>query len=141
MLCYSESLGLRQRALSAIAGFQGAGYHELGSAWSRGQSDGNLSPELVLAHLREIVAATDLPVNADFENGLAPDPEGVAENVRLAIETGVAGLSIEDGTGEVANPLYNLDVAVARIRAARAAIDRTGGDTLLVGRAENFIVG
>jgi 2-methylisocitrate lyase-like PEP mutase family enzyme len=88
-----------------------------------------------------MVAATDLPVNADFEGGFAPDAQGVAESVRLAVETGVAGLSIEDSTGDAANPLRDIDVSVARIRAAREAIDKTGGETLLVGRAENFIVG
>ena len=86
-----------------------------------------------------MVAATDLPVNADFESGFAADPQGVAESVRLAIETGVAGLSIEDATGDAANPLYDIDTAVARLRAARVAIDQSGTDMLLVGRAENFI--
>jgi 2-methylisocitrate lyase-like PEP mutase family enzyme len=88
-----------------------------------------------------MVAATDLPVNADFENGYALDAAGVAESVRLAVETGVAGLSIEDSTGDATNPLYPLDTAVERIRAARKAIDKAGGDTLLVGRAECFLVG
>jgi 2-methylisocitrate lyase-like PEP mutase family enzyme len=95
----------------------------------------------VLAHLRDIVAATDVPVNADFESGFAPDAAGVAESVRLAVETGVAGLSIEDSTGDAAEPLYELGIAVERIRAARRAIDKAGGDTLLVGRAECFLVG
>jgi 2-methylisocitrate lyase-like PEP mutase family enzyme len=97
--------------------------------------------EAVLAHLRTMVEATDLPINADFESGHAHDPDGVAESVRLAVETGVAGLSIEDSTGDDDEPLYGLDAAVARMRAARKAIDRTGGDTLLVGRAECFLVG
>ena len=95
----------------------------------------------MLAHLRDIVAATDLPVNADFENGFASDAQGVAESVRLAVETGVAGLSIEDSTGDATNPLFPIDVAVERLRAARRAIDAAGGDTLLVGRAENFFAG
>ena len=99
------------------------------------------SRETVLAHLRDIVAATDLPVNADFESGFAADPTGVAQSVRMAIDTGVAGLSIEDSTGDPAHPLLDLDVAVARLRAARAAIDEAGGDVLLVGRAENFFAG
>src|SRR5207302_577502 len=81
------------------------------------------------------------PVNADFEGGFADDPAGVAESVRLAVETGVAGLSIEDSTGGAAKPLYEFDLAVARMRAARAAIDKTGGDTMLVGRSEGFIAG
>jgi 2-methylisocitrate lyase-like PEP mutase family enzyme len=110
-------------------------------AWSIGRSDACVSRDRVLAHLREIVAATDLPVNADFENGYAADAAGVAESVRLAVETGVAGLSIEDSTGDAANPLYETDVAVERMRAARQAIDKAGGDTLLVGRAECFLWG
>ena len=97
--------------------------------------------DMALAHIAEIVAATDLPVNADFESGYAHDPEGVAENVRLCVETGVAGLSIEDSTGDRDEPLYDLDHAVDRIRAARAAIDSTGADVLLTGRAECYLVG
>jgi 2-methylisocitrate lyase-like PEP mutase family enzyme len=88
-----------------------------------------------------MVEATDLPINADFENGFAPDASGVAESVRLAVETGVAGLSIEDSTGDAQRPLYDLDTAVERIRAARKAIDKAGGEALLVGRAECFLHG
>jgi 2-methylisocitrate lyase-like PEP mutase family enzyme len=88
-----------------------------------------------------IVEASDLPVNADFESGYADDPEGIAENVRLCVETGVAGLSIEDSTGDPKRPLYEFDLAVGRIRAARRAIDRAGDDVLLVGRSEGFIAG
>ena len=125
---------------------QGLGFKALattssGFAWSQGRPDNGISRDMALAHLRDIVAATDLPVNADFESGFAVDAAGVAESVRLAVGTGVAGLSIEDSTGDAARPLYELSVAVDRIRAARAAIDQTGGDTLLVGRAECFFVG
>ena len=125
---------------------QGLGFKALattssGHAWSQGRADGAETRDAVLAHLREIVAATDLPVNADFENGFGRDANGVAESVRLAVETGVAGLSIEDSTGDAADPLFAIDIAVARLRAARQAIDAARGDTLLVGRAENFIVG
>ncbi len=125
---------------------QGLGFKALattssGFAWSRAYADGAASREMVLAHLSEIVAATDLPVNADFESGFARDAGGVAESVRLAVETGVAGLSIEDSTGDTAKPLYEVSEAVERMRAARKAIDKTGGDTLLVGRAECFLVG
>ncbi|WP_028601263.1 isocitrate lyase/PEP mutase family protein [Ottowia thiooxydans] len=125
---------------------QGMGFKALattssGMAWSQGQADGAVSRDLVLEHMRMMVAATDLPVNADFESGFAATPEGVAESVRMAIDTGVAGLSIEDATGDSHNPLRELGDAVARIKAARSAIDETGGDTLLVGRAENFFVG
>lgn len=125
---------------------QGLGFKALattssGHAWSQGLADGGQSRDTMLAHLRDIVDATDLPVNADFENGFAVDAQGVAESVRLAVETGVAGLSIEDSTGDAANPLFEIGIAVERLRAARRAIDAAGGDTLLVGRAENFFVG
>lgn len=122
-------------------GFQALASTSSGFAWSQGQADGALSRERMLAHLRELVAATDLPVNADFENGFAADAQGVAASVRLAIETGVAGLSIEDSTGQPGEPLFAIDVAVERLRAARRAIDASGADVLLVGRAENFVAG
>jgi 2-methylisocitrate lyase-like PEP mutase family enzyme len=127
------------RYLASI-GFKALATTSSGFAWSEGHADSEVPRDVVLEHLREIVAATELPVNADFEAGYAADAQGVGESVRLAIETGVAGLSIEDGTGDASKPLFDLDVAVARLRAARAAVDKAGGDTLLVGRAENFIV-
>lgn len=125
---------------------QGLGFKALattssGFAWSQGYPDNGISRDMALAHLHELVAATDLPMNADFESGFAADAAGVAESVRLAVETGVAGLSIEDSTGDAAQPLYEPGVAVERLRAARSAIDKAGGDTLLVGRAECFLVG
>src|SRR5262245_13360228 len=125
---------------------QGLGFKALattssGFAWSVGYADGSVPRDIVLEHLREIVAATDVPINADFENGFAPDAAGVAESVRLAVETGIAGVSIEDSTGEAAKPLFDSYTAAARVRAARQAIDKAGGDTLLVGRAECFLVG
>ena len=125
---------------------QGLGFKALattssGFAWSQGRADNSVSRERVLAHLADIVAATDLPVNADFESGFAPDAAGVAQSVRMAIETGVAGLSIEDSTGQDKRPLFTIDEATERMRAARRAIDQAGGDTLLVGRAECFLVG
>src|SRR5580693_3149181 len=122
-------------------GFKALATTSSGFAWSHGHRDGAMSRDRVLDHLTEMVEATDLPINADFEHGFAPDAAGVAENVRLAVETGVAGLSIEDSTGDAAKPLYELGAAVERIRAARKAIDKAGGDTLLVGRAECFLVG
>ena len=122
-------------------GFKALATTSSGFAWSCGYPDNGISREMALAHLREMVAATDLPINADFESGFASDASGVAESVRLAIETGVAGLSIEDSTGIAAQPLFELDVAVERMKAARKAIDKAGGDTLLVGRAECFFVG
>jgi 2-methylisocitrate lyase-like PEP mutase family enzyme len=112
-----------------------------GYAWSTGHADNHVSRETILAHLRTIVDATDLPVNADFENGFGDNPVDVAGSVKLAVATGVAGLSIEDSTGNAAAPLFPLEVAVARLEAARRAIDENGGDTLLVGRAENFFAG
>jgi 2-methylisocitrate lyase-like PEP mutase family enzyme len=122
-------------------GFKALASTSSGFAWSHGHQDGGMSRDRVLDHLTELVEATDLAINADFEHGFAPDAAGVAENVRLAVETGVAGLSIEDSTGNAAAPLFELDAAVERIRAARKAIDKAGGDTLLVGRAECFLVG
>ena len=122
-------------------GFKALATTSAGFAWSQARADGAVSRDRVLAHLHDMVAATDLPVNADFESGFAVDAAGVAESVRLAVESGVAGLSIEDSTGDAASPLYELDVALERLRAARKAIDKAGGDTLLVGRAECFIVG
>jgi 2-methylisocitrate lyase-like PEP mutase family enzyme len=122
-------------------GFKALATTSSGFAWSHGHRDGSMSRDRVLEHLTEMVEATDLPINADFEHGYAPDAAGVAESVRLAVETGVAGLSIEDSTGDAAKPLFDLEAAVERIRAARKAIDKAGGDTLLIGRAECFLVG
>ena len=127
---YLQSLGFRALATTS-AGF----------AWSHARADNGITRDMALAHLHEMVAAVDVPINADFENGFAPDAAGVAENVRLAVATGVAGLSIEDSTGDAARPLFTLDEAVERIRAARGAIDRAGGGVMLVGRAECFLVG
>jgi 2-methylisocitrate lyase-like PEP mutase family enzyme len=122
-------------------GFKALATTSSGFAWSQGRADGAVSREIVLAHLHQMVAATDLPVNADFESGFAPDAAGVAESVRLAVQTGVAGLSIEDSTGDAGKPLYELDTALERLGAARKAIDKAGGEVLLVGRAECFIAG
>jgi len=127
------------RYLEAL-GFKALATTSSGFAWSQGCSDGGISREAALAHLEGMVAATDLPVNADFERGFGIDAAGVAESVRLAVQTGVAGLSIEDSTGDAQRPLFELGTAVERIRAARAAIDKAGGDTILVGRAECFLV-
>lgn len=122
-------------------GFKALATTSSGFAWSQGHPDNGISRDMALEHLAEMVAATDVPINADFENGFASDTQGVAQHVALAVETGVAGLSIEDSTGNPAQPLFTLDDAVARMRAARQAIDRRGDDTLLVGRAECFLVG
>ena len=122
-------------------GFKALATTSAGFAWSRGAGDGGITRAAALAHIAELSAASDVPVNADFEGGFADAPEGVAESVRLCIETGVSGLSIEDFTGDRANPLYDFDLAVARIKASRAAIDKAGGDVLLTGRSEGFIRG
>jgi 2-methylisocitrate lyase-like PEP mutase family enzyme len=122
-------------------GFKALATTSAGYAWSIGRADGGLNLQTVLEHMREMVEATDLPVNGDFEHGFSEDLQGLTENVRLAIETGVAGISIEDSTGDPESPLFDLETAVTRIKAARAAIDKTGGETLLIGRAENFFIG
>jgi 2-methylisocitrate lyase-like PEP mutase family enzyme len=127
---YLESLGFNAIA-STSAGF----------AFSRGLPDNAVGRDAVLEHLRELVNAVDLPVNADFENGFGTTLEELAESVRLGAETGIAGLSIEDSTGDAAKPLFDIDDAIARIRTARKAIDQSGGDVILVGRAECFLVG
>jgi len=125
----------------AHLGFKAVASTSAGFAFSRGLADNAVPRDAVLAHLAELVAAVDVPVNADFENGFAHDPQGVAESVRLGALTGVAGLSIEDSTGDADAPLYEPAHAVARIRAAREALDAVAPDTMLVGRAEGFLVG
>ena len=107
-------------------GFKALATTSAGFAWSKGRPDSGATRDMVIAHLQEMVAATDVPVNADFESGFAADAAGVAESVRLAIDAGVAGLSIEDSTGDATRPLYDVDTAVERMRAARRG-DRPGG--------------
>jgi len=122
-------------------GFKAIATTSSGFAWSQGRADGSVGLDGMLAHLEELVAKTDVPVNADFENGFGADEDDVAKNVALAMQTGVAGLSIEDSTGVATHPLFSIDVATNRIRAARSAIDVAGGGAVLVGRAECFLVG
>jgi 2-methylisocitrate lyase-like PEP mutase family enzyme len=122
-------------------GFKALATTSLGYAFSAGYADGAVPRDLMLAHIAELAAASDVPFNADFEGGYADDPDGVAESVTLCLKTGVAGLSIEDSTGDKANPLYSFDLALARIKAARAAIDKTGEDVMLTARTEGFIRG
>ena len=122
-------------------GFKALASTSSGFAWSRGLPDGAVSLEGVLAHYRELAEATDIPFNADFENGFADDPEGVAANVARCIETGVAGLSIEDSPQHSKFPLYEFDAALARVKAARAAIDRSGTKVVFTARTEGFIRG
>src|SRR5437773_1823910 len=120
-------------------GFKAIATTSAGFAFSRGLPDGAVGRDMMLEHIREIVEATDVPVNADFENGYADDAGEVARNVRLCVETGVAGLSIEDNSGRKDRPVYDVDLAADRIRAAREAIGDSGA--LLVARAECFLVG
>jgi 2-methylisocitrate lyase-like PEP mutase family enzyme len=128
------------RALEQI-GFKALATTSAGLAWTLGRADNQISLDQVLEHLREITASVRVPVNADFEGGYAVDPQQVAENVMLAVATGIAGLSIEDSTGDEANPLHDFDLAVARVRAARRAIDESGTGVLLTGRSEGFVCG
>ncbi|HEX5387703.1 MAG TPA: isocitrate lyase/phosphoenolpyruvate mutase family protein [Gemmatimonadales bacterium] len=127
--------------LLAEMGFKALATTSSGFAWSLGRPDNGITLDQALAHLRSMASAVALPLNADFEHGFADTPEQVGANVLRAVETGIAGLSIEDSTGDAAHPLFDFDLAVERIRAARAAIDRSGTGVLLVGRSEGFIVG
>ena len=124
-------------------GFPALATTSAGFAFTRGLPDADWAVPLdaTLANIADIVSAADVPVNADFESGHAHDPEGVARNVHRCVDTGVAGLSIEDATGDRERPLYDLPVALERIRAARAAIDASGTGVLLTARAECFLVG
>ena len=126
----------------AHAGFRALATSSAGLAFSLGKPDEveALPLAAVLAHLRDVVAATPLPVNADFQNGYADDPDGVAANVTACIATGVAGLSIEDATGKPGAPIYERELAIERIRAARAAIDASGSGVLLTARCEAYLV-
>lgn len=122
-----------------LLGFKALATTSAGFAFSRGIPDGQVGRDLMLAHIREMVATVDLPMNADFENGYADEPKDVAANVRLCVETGVAGLSIEDNSGRRDRPLCDLDLAVERIKAAKEEIGNSG--VVLTARAECFLVG
>lgn len=128
------------RALEQM-GFKAVATTSAGFAWSLGRADNRLVLDEAVEHLRVIAGAVALPVNADFEGGFADDPEGVGRNVARAAATGIAGLSIEDSTGDAAEPLYEFDLAVERVRAARRAIDESGTGVVLTGRSEGFVVG
>jgi methylisocitrate lyase len=125
----------------AHLGFKAIASSSAGFAWTIGKADNKVTVEEVLAHLTALSAAVDIPVNADFEGGFALDPDDVAANVTRAVATGIAGLSIEDSTGDKEKPLYERGMAIARIRAARQAIDAAGVDVLLTGRCEAFLWG
>jgi 2-methylisocitrate lyase-like PEP mutase family enzyme len=127
---YLQNLGFRALATSSSA-----------FAFSRGFSDGAIPRDMMLQHIRDIVSAVDVPVNADFESGHASDAADIEANVRLCIETGVSGLSIEDRTRDPAKPLYELPLALERLTAARSAIDASGTGVLLTARAECYLTG
>lgn len=127
--------------LLARLGFPALATTSSGFAWTLGLPDNAPSLEATLAHLRAISEGVDVPVNADFTNGFAVDPEALHANVRAAAASGVAGLSIEDSTGDPGAPLYEFELAVERIRAARRAIDESGTGVLLTARSEGFVVG
>jgi 2-methylisocitrate lyase-like PEP mutase family enzyme len=122
-------------------GFKALASTSAGMAWALGRADGEVSLDEVLLHLSSLAHATDLPLNADFENGFADEPAEVARNVALAVDTGVAGLSIEDYAGGARKGLYDFGLAVKRVAAAREAIDRTASGVLLTARSEGFIRG
>jgi 2-methylisocitrate lyase-like PEP mutase family enzyme len=122
-------------------GFPALATTSAGHAWTLGLVDGETSLDETLEHLRAIAGAVHVPVNADFVDGFAVDPEQVADNVKLAAATGIAGLSIEDSTGDQAHPIHEFDLAVERIRAARRAIDESGTNIVLTGRSEGFVCG
>lgn len=123
-------------------GFKAVGTTSAGAAWSRSRADGNLSLDNVLEHLQDIVEATAIPVNADFESGFAQSAAGIAENIRKAVDTGVAGISLEDASGIASNPVRDIRSSIARLQVARAVLNEYGPDApLLIGGAENFWVG
>ncbi len=128
------------RALQAL-GFKALATTSAGFAWTLGRADNQVTLDEALEHCRKIAAAVDVPVNADFEGGFAVEPQQVAANVKRAAVTGIAGLSIEDSSGEQADPLHDFALSVARIAAAREAIDASGTGVVLTGRSEGFVCG
>lgn len=122
-------------------GFKALATTSSGLAWANGLPDGQVPRDVMIRHLRAMVAATDVPVSADFQGGFADELDDLEESISLAIETGIAGLSIEDATGDTSKPIRDLCDAVARVRAVRKIIDRSGSDVLLVVRADNFFAG
>ena len=128
------------RALEQM-GFKALATTSAGFAWTSGRADNHVTLDQALEHLRGIANAVTVPVNADFEGGFAVDPQQVSENVKLAAATGIAGLSIEDSSGDEAQPLYEFDLSVERVGAARRAIDESGTEIVLTGRSEGFVCG
>lgn len=128
------------RALEQL-GFKALATTSAGFAWTLGRADNSVERDEMLGHLRAVAHAVNVPVNADFEGGFAVEPDDVGRHVGLAAGTGIAGLSIEDSTGDRARPLHDVELAVDRVRAAREAIDASGTEVLLTGRSEGFVVG
>lgn len=128
-------------AILQSLGFKALASSSAGFAWSQARPDYNVARDELLTHLAALVAATDIPVNADFENGFADDPGGVADNVKRAIDTGIAGLSVEDSSWVAGDPLYDFDLSVARVTAARKAVDDSGTGVFLTARSEGFFAG
>jgi 2-methylisocitrate lyase-like PEP mutase family enzyme len=122
-------------------GFKAVATTSSGFAWTQGRADQHVSLDQTLAHYRAIADGVDIPVNGDFEDGFARDPEGVARNVAAAVLTGIAGLSVEDSSGDPDEPLFDFELSVARIRAAREAVDRSGTGVVLTARSEGFVCG
>ena len=128
------------RALQGL-GFKALATTSAGCAWTLGRADNRVSLDEALEHLTKIAGAVEVPVNADFEGGFAVEPQQVAANVKRAAVTGIAGLSIEDASGEQADPLHDFELSVARVAAARQAIDASGTGIILTGRSEGFVCG
>jgi len=122
-------------------GFKALATTSAGLAWALGRADDQLTLDQVLEHLRVVVDAVKVPVNADFKGGFAVDPQQVAANVKMAADTGIAGISIEDSSGDQAHPLFDVELAVERVAAARSAIDESGCGIVLTGRSEGFVCG
>jgi 2-methylisocitrate lyase-like PEP mutase family enzyme len=128
------------RALEGL-GFKALATTSSGFAWTLGRADNGITRDQALEHLRAIAASVTVPLNADFEGGFAVQPDGVAANIKLAAATGIAGISIEDSTGDVAQPLHDIKLAAARVRAARQALDDSGTGIVLTARSEGFVIG
>ncbi len=137
----AEPVGCRERTAPGESRVQALATTSAGLAWSLGLPDAQVTRDQTIEHLRQIAEAVSVPVNADFTDGYAVDPTGVAANVTLAAATGIAGLSIEDSSGDDAHPLYDFELAVERVAAARQAIDESGTGIVLTGRSEGFVCG